>query len=50
MSHKVVTASVDTGFAELVRLMAEHAVSALPVVDADRHVVGVVSEADLLAK
>ncbi|WP_436498348.1 CBS domain-containing protein [Actinokineospora sp. HUAS TT18] len=50
MSHRVVTASVDTGFTELVRLMAEHSVSALPVVDEDRHVVGVVSEADLLAK
>ncbi|UVS79453.1 CBS domain-containing protein [Actinokineospora sp. UTMC 2448] len=50
MTRTVVTARPDTGFAELVRLMTEHSVSALPVTDASGGVVGVVSEADLLAK
>ncbi|GLZ36678.1 CBS domain-containing protein [Actinokineospora sp. NBRC 105648] len=50
MTREPTTAAVDTGFAELVRVMAERAVSALPVVDADGHLLGVVSEADLLAE
>lgn len=50
MTREVVTARPDTGFAELVRLMTEHSVSALPVTDEDGAVIGVVSEADLLAK
>ncbi|MGX7829591.1 CBS domain-containing protein [Actinokineospora sp. 24-640] len=50
MTQDVVTARQGTGFAELVRLMTEHSVSALPVTDENGAVVGVVSEADLLAK
>jgi CBS-domain-containing membrane protein len=50
MTRDVVTARPDTGYADLVRLMTEHSVSALPVVGGDGTVVGVVSEADLLAK
>jgi CBS domain len=34
----------------MVRLMAVHKISALPVLDDDGHVVGIVSEADLLRK
>ncbi|WP_232376191.1 CBS domain-containing protein [Amycolatopsis aidingensis] len=40
----------ETEFTEIVRLLATHRISALPVVDADGRPVGVVSEADLLAK
>jgi CBS domain-containing protein len=47
---RVVVAAPDTPYKELVRLLAEHRVSALPIVDADRRVLGVVSEADLLTK
>ncbi|WP_018686827.1 CBS domain-containing protein [Actinokineospora enzanensis] len=50
MTPDPATATVDTGFADLVWLMSEREVSGLPVVDADRRVLGVVSEADLLAK
>jgi CBS-domain-containing membrane protein len=39
-----------TPYKELVRLLAERRVSALPVVDVDRHVIGIVSEADLLLR
>jgi len=38
----------DTPFKQLVELMQARDVSALPIVDADDHVVGIVSEADLL--
>jgi CBS domain-containing protein len=50
MTTKVVTASPDTPYKQLVQLLAEHHVSAVPVVDRRRHVLGVVSEADLLLK
>jgi CBS domain-containing protein len=44
----VVTVKPDTTVAEAVRLLADHDVSALPVVDDDDNVVGIISEADLL--
>jgi CBS-domain-containing membrane protein len=40
----------DTPYKELVRLLATRRVSAVPVVDGRRRVLGVVSEADLLLK
>ncbi len=50
MTTRVVTASPATPFRELVATMSEHAVGALPVVDADGRPIGVVSEADVLTK
>jgi CBS domain-containing protein len=50
MTTRVATASPDTTYKQLVQLLAEHRVSAVPVVDERRHVLGVVSEADLLLK
>jgi CBS domain-containing protein len=50
MTRNVVTAVPATPFRELVARMAEHGVSALPVVDPQGRPVGVVSEADVLAK
>jgi CBS-domain-containing membrane protein len=50
MTRTVVVVRDSAPFKELVELMDEFRVSALPVVDADRHVVGVVSEGDLLLK
>lgn len=47
MRRRVVTATVDTPVGQLARLLAVHRVSAVPIVDADRRVLGVVSEADL---
>ncbi|GAA0919344.1 CBS domain-containing protein [Virgisporangium ochraceum] len=47
MTRRVVTATVDTPVEQLARLLAVHRVSAVPVVDADRRVLGTVSEADL---
>jgi len=48
MSAKVVTVRGDMAFKDLVRAMYEARVSAVPVVDEDGRLVGIVSEADLL--
>lgn len=48
MTPEVVTAQQDTPFKELVRLMHEHRVSGVPVVDGRDKLVGIVTEADLL--
>jgi CBS domain-containing protein len=50
MTTQVVTVGPATPFKEIVARLAEHRVSAVPVVDDDRRVLGVVSEADLLLK
>ena len=50
MTAEVVCASREAPYKELVRLLLDHGLSALPVVDDRDHVVGVVSEADLLLK
>jgi len=50
MTREVVTVNEQAPFTELVRLMAVHKVSALPVVDDAGRVIGIVSEADLLRK
>ncbi|MFF5187340.1 CBS domain-containing protein [Streptomyces sp. NPDC000345] len=49
---RVPAASVpgDMPFSDVAHVLAREQVSALPVVDADDHVIGVVSESDLLAK
>jgi CBS domain-containing protein len=48
MTEKVVTAGEDTPFKELVRLMALHQVSGIPIVDREGRLAGIVTEADLL--
>ncbi len=50
MTSDVVYVKEDTPYKELVGLLAERRVSALPVVDSKRQVLGIVSEADLLLK
>jgi CBS-domain-containing membrane protein len=50
MSRDVVRAQPDTPFKELVRLLEENDVTAVPVVDKLGRPAGVVSEADLLRK
>lgn len=50
MTAKVVTALPHTPFRELVAAMADNEVSAVPVLDPEGRPIGVVSEADLLAK
>ncbi|MFB8754575.1 CBS domain-containing protein [Streptomyces nigra] len=50
MTRGVVAAGRDLSFKEIVRLLAEHDVTAVPVVDDRDRPVGVVSEGDLLRK
>ena len=48
MVHDVVTVRPDTDVAEAIKLLTEHDVSALPVLDQEGHLVGILSEADLI--
>ncbi|MEU9997521.1 CBS domain-containing protein [Streptomyces sp. NPDC050848] len=50
MTDDVVSAVPTTSFRDVAKLLAEHDISGVPVVDDDDHVVGVVSESDLLAR
>ena len=49
MTTPVVAVSADTTFKEMAALIRQHRISALPVIDAHKKVIGLVSEADLLA-
>ncbi|MGC2200702.1 MAG: CBS domain-containing protein [Stellaceae bacterium] len=48
MTVNVISVSEDTPVHEVVRLLLKHRISAVPVVDGTRKVVGIVSEGDLL--
>ncbi|QRX90222.1 CBS domain-containing protein [Streptomyces noursei] len=50
MTRKVVSVRLDTPFKEIAQMLADHAVSAVPVLDSLGRPAGVVSEADLLRK
>lgn len=50
MTHTVVAVGREAPFKEVVALMKQWRISALPVVEGESRVVGVVSEADLLPK
>jgi CBS domain-containing protein len=48
MTSEVVTVTKDTTVTEVARLLTEHKVSGLPVIDQEGRVVGMVSEGDLI--
>ncbi|MFF5211077.1 CBS domain-containing protein [Streptosporangium sp. NPDC000396] len=50
MTTQVASVDASTPFKDVAEILIAHGVSAVPVVDDGRHVVGVVSEADLLRK
>ncbi|WP_326640830.1 CBS domain-containing protein [Streptosporangium sp. NBC_01755] len=50
MTRAVASVNGSTPFKDVAEVLIAHGVSAVPVVDAENHVLGVVSEADLLAK
>ncbi|MGW3302835.1 CBS domain-containing protein [Streptomyces rubiginosohelvolus] len=50
MTRKVIAVARTASFKDIVTAMSRWSVSALPVVEGEGHVVGVVSEADLLPK
>ena len=47
MTRRVVTATTDMPVAQVARLLAVHRVKALPIVDDERRVLGIVARADL---
>jgi CBS domain-containing protein len=50
MTRRVITVTPDTPILAAAQLMLEHKISGMPVVDAAAHVVGIVSEHDLLCE
>ena len=50
MTREVVEARRETPFKDVARLLDEHRISGLPVVDHDDKVVGVISESDLIRR
>lgn len=48
MTAEVISVRPETPLKEVARLLAEHRVSGVPVVDEEEHVVGVISEADFV--
>ncbi|WP_244851485.1 CBS domain-containing protein [Caballeronia sp. SL2Y3] len=48
MTSTVITVKPETTVHELAQLLVQHRISAAPVVDDDQHVIGMVSEGDLL--
>ncbi|MDP4510076.1 CBS domain-containing protein [Nonomuraea turcica] len=50
MTSKVVSVTAATPFKDIAQALITDDISAVPVVDDDRHVIGMVSEADLLRK
>ncbi|MFB4298529.1 CBS domain-containing protein [Actinomadura sp. NTSP31] len=50
MTTEVVTVTEDTPFAEIVETLTDRRISAVPVLDAEGRLAGIVTEADLLRK
>ncbi|WP_322815924.1 DUF190 domain-containing protein [Chloroflexus sp.] len=50
MNHDVISVTPDTPVGELVRLLLERGLRAMPVVDAERRVIGIVTDVDLLQR
>ena len=50
MTTQVVAVTGDATFKDMAAAMSRYRIGALPVIDADQRVIGVVSEADLLVK
>jgi CBS domain-containing protein len=50
MTSKVVTATPETSFPEIARLLLENKISAVPVIDDGDRVLGIVSDGDLLGR
>jgi CBS domain-containing protein len=50
MTRAVISVSADTPFKEVVDTLSRNRISAVPVINAERRVLGIVSESDLLAK
>lgn len=50
MTREVITAEPNDRVEEVARLLVEHKISGIPVIDAERRVLGIVTEKDLIVK
>jgi len=50
MTTEVLTVTLDTPVSEIAKLLAERHISGVPVVDRDRKLAGIVSEADIVVR
>jgi CBS domain-containing protein len=50
MTTRVITVAADRPVNEIAKLLLEHRISAVPVVDADERLLGIVSEGDLMRR
>jgi CBS-domain-containing membrane protein len=50
MTKRVVTVGPDTSVGDIAGVLLGHKISAVPVIDDNRHVIGIVSEGDLLGQ
>jgi CBS-domain-containing membrane protein len=50
MRKRVLTVSPDTDIRDVAKKLATYGISAMPVIDKDRHVVGMISEGDLMRR
>ena len=50
MTKEVMTVRLDTSVNEVAKLMGAHDISGVPVVDAENHVVGIITELDLIVR
>ena len=50
MTTNVVSVQADTTIQEIASLLLQHRISAVPVVDGNQHVIGIVSEGDLMRR
>lgn len=48
MSRDPITVRPETSITEVIKLLAERRISGLPVLDANQHLVGIISETDLM--
>ena len=48
MMRDPITVTADTSLRHVAKLLARHRISGVPVVDANRHIVGIVTENDLM--
>ncbi|MDD2509800.1 MAG: CBS domain-containing protein [Syntrophomonas sp.] len=50
MTREVIAVNKNDSLEEVARILLEEKISGVPVIDADRHVIGIVTEKDLIVK
>lgn len=50
MTKKLITVKAETSIAELAKILLEHKINGVPVVDEENNLIGIVTQADLVAQ